>query len=193
LLSGLIHFCDPVLSGRAKVVNKLILASFWRSWLNHGGVGSWQGPNGQAMREKWRGSVVGRARTGRRQAAALKANGLRHSRFVSHPQPLAHPAPPRPGVLAQPPRQHLLLPSSLRRLGQLHCCQFQRRQPARQPPLGFRLTVRPLGLAATGAASPLTQRLLHQRQQSLLELRPAHIPSPPNRFQLLRQFFPAPL
>src|ERR1017187_4376267 len=39
------------------------------------------------------------------------ANGLHHSRFVSHPQPLAHPAPPRRGVLAQPPRQHFLFPN----------------------------------------------------------------------------------
>src|ERR1035437_2546307 len=121
------------------------------------------------------------------------ANGLRHPRFVSHPQPLAHPSPTRRGVLAQPPRQHLLFPSSLPPLRQLPFCQSQRRQPARQQPLGFRLTVRPLGLPAIGAASPLTQRLLHQRQHPLLEFRPAHIPSPPNRFPLLCQFLPAPL
>ena len=51
------------------------------------------------------------------------ANRLRRSRFVSHPQPLAHPAPPRRRVLAQPPRQHLLFTSSLPPLPQLAFCQ----------------------------------------------------------------------
>ena len=41
------------------------------------------------------------------------ANGLRHSRFVSHPQPLAHPAPPRRGVLAQPPRYGCKCPAAI--------------------------------------------------------------------------------
>lgn len=42
------------------------------------------------------------------------ANGLRHSLFVAHLQPLAHPPPARRRVLAQPPRQHLLLPGPFR-------------------------------------------------------------------------------
>jgi len=72
------HF-GPVLPGRAKVVNKLIVAFFWQFWVNPDGVGSWQGPNGQAMREKWRGSAVGRARTGRWQAAARLQTALAKS------------------------------------------------------------------------------------------------------------------
>src|ERR1035437_8072581 len=59
----------------------------------------------------------------------------------------------------------------------------------RQQPLVFRLTVRPLALPAIGVASPLTQRLLHHRQHPFLEFRPAHIPSPPNRFPLPPQLW----
>jgi hypothetical protein len=45
-----------------------ILAVFWRFWLNLNGVDRWQGPNGQAMREQWRGFAVDWAREGQCQA-----------------------------------------------------------------------------------------------------------------------------
>src|ERR1035437_4397471 len=74
-----LSFIGSILPGRAKVVKKIIVAFFWQFWLNPDGVGSWQGPNSQAMCEKWRGSAVGRARTGRWQAAARLQIALEES------------------------------------------------------------------------------------------------------------------
>jgi len=75
---------NPSLPGLAKAVNNEVLtqdslAVSWRFWLNPNSTGRWQGPNGQAMREKWRGSAAGRARTGWWQAAPRLQTALQKS------------------------------------------------------------------------------------------------------------------
>ena len=49
------------------------LNGFWRFWLNPNGVGRWQRPNGQAMREKWRGSAADPAREGSTSVLTIDA------------------------------------------------------------------------------------------------------------------------
>jgi hypothetical protein len=82
LLFALIH-CGPILPDRAKGVNKIILAFLWRFCPIVKSVGGRQRPSGQAMREKWRVSAVGRARTGRWQAEARLQTALEESRSQS--------------------------------------------------------------------------------------------------------------
>jgi hypothetical protein len=56
-----------------------VLPVFWRFWVSPDGVGRRQGRNGQAMREKWRGSAAGRAQKGRCPAEARLQTTLEKS------------------------------------------------------------------------------------------------------------------
>jgi hypothetical protein len=69
----------PSLPNLAKRVNKEVLPFSGGLWLAPSGVGRWQGPNGQPMREQWCGSAANRARKGRCQAEARLQTALEKS------------------------------------------------------------------------------------------------------------------